>query len=432
MINNNKEKATKSTASIKTVEILSIGTELLLGNILNTNSQWLAEEFAKIGINHYFQSVVGDNLDRLNAAVMQSSNRCNLLITTGGLGPTPDDITHEAISACFGVELKEDNESWIDIKNKYKNINRKITNSIRKQSFIPEGATIIPNKHGTAPGIIWSPKKDFTIITFPGVPEEMKYMWKSIAKSWVEKFIKSNHVFTSEIMKFEGISESNLIELIKDLVGSSNPTIASYANTGELKLRVTARAENKEQGNEIIKPIKEIIKSRTDTNYFGNENDSLASIIVYLLSKRGETLSVAESCTGGALASEITKINGSSKIFKGGIIAYSNIIKKNLLGVSEKLLNDKGAVSKEVAESMAIGVRKKMSTDWAISVTGIAGPTGGTKDKPIGLVHFSIIGPKESLSFASNFGNKRKRTMIQQLSVVSSLNRLRLLLLTQS
>ena len=413
------------------VEILCIGTELLLGNILNSNAKWLAEELAYLGMPHYIQTVVGDNKERLKTAILDASKRSKILITTGGLGPTPDDLTTETIALAFNSPLKENSEVWEDIKQKLNIRNHNPLESNRKQSLFPVNAEIIPNPNGTAPGMIWEPKKDFVIITFPGVPSEMRKMWKQSAINWFHKNGGDKNVFASRTMKFAGISESQLAEMMNDLLKYKNPTVAPYANLGEVKLRLTAKAKDTKAANLIINPLEKEIIKRSGSNYYGSDEETLSSTVVKLLKEKNQTLAVAESCTGGGLGASITTISGSSEIFLGGLIAYKNIIKKDLLNVSDVTLEKNGAVSNAVVESMAKGVSKLFNSDWAIAISGIAGPSGDSDTKPIGLVHFAIMGPIGVQTYEQSFGKKRDRIDIQRLSVVYALNYLRLQLLAQ-
>ena len=416
-----------------TVEILSIGSELLLGNIVNTNSQWLAEELSSLGLNHFRQTTIGDNLDRISNLITEISKRSSLLITTGGLGPTPDDLTTEAISKAFNKKLYERANIWEEIKKKVTNSSSKQENSsLKKQCFFPKDALIIDNPRGTAPGMIWNPIKDFTIMTFPGVPEELKDMWKKSGRDHVKKNFSEGKLFFSNTLKFAGIAESSISENIDDLLKLDNPTVAPYANIGDVKIRITAQAKNNIEAKKIIQPIKEKIINKFPLNIFGEDEETLASVLVTELSYRKQSLAFAESCTGGLLSSFITEIPGSSKIFKGSIVAYKNEIKHSILNVPNALLNLYGAVSEEVAESMVIGLKKLFKSDWGIAISGIAGPGGGSKEKPIGLVYISIIGPDNKIqNIKKMFNPIRNRIDIQRLSVNECLNSLRLILLSK-
>ena len=418
----------------KGVEILSIGTELLLGNIINTNAQWISEQLSTLGLNHYRQSTVGDNCDRIIKAIQEISKRSDLLITTGGLGPTPDDLTTEAIAKSFNVTLFERPNLWDEIKQKLPNSKlQDDSSSLRKQCLFPKNAQIINNPRGTAPGMIWEPIKGFTILTFPGVPSEMKTMWEETAYDFIKTKFSDNYSFYSNTLKFAGIGESSVAERINDLLNLKNPTIAPYANLGEVKLRITARAKNHLEAKNIIKPVKEKLKKDFSKFIFGEDNDTLPSVLIKELTERNQTIVFAESCTGGLLSSSLTSISGSSQVFKGSIVSYSNELKNSLLNISEEKLTKYGAVSEEVCEAMAINVKEKLGADWAIAISGIAGPNGGSQDKPVGLVYISISGPNyHTTNIKKLFNSTRNRVEIQTLSVNVCLNSLRLILLSNS
>jgi len=418
----------------KGVEILSIGTELLLGNIINTNAQWISEQLSQLGLNHFRQSTVGDNYDRIIKVIQEISKRSNLLITTGGLGPTPDDLTTEAIAKSFNVTLFERPHLWDEIKQKLPNSKlQDDSSSLRKQCLFPKNAQIINNPRGTAPGMIWEPIKGFTILTFPGVPSEMKTMWEETAFDYIKTKFSDDYSFYSNTLKFAGIGESSVAEKINDLLNFKNPTVAPYANLGEVKLRITARAKNHLEAKNIIKPVKEKLKKDFSKFIYGEDNDTLASVLIKELTERNQTIVFAESCTGGLLSSSLTSISGSSQVFKGSIVSYSNELKNSLLNISEEKLTKYGAVSEEVCESMAINVKEKLGADWAIAISGIAGPNGGSEDKPVGLVYISIAGPNNHITNIKKlFNSTRNRLEIQTLSVNVCLNSLRLILLSNS
>ena len=416
----------------KGVEILSIGTELLLGNIVNTNARWIAEQLSALGLNHFRQTTIGDNSERLSLLIKEISKRSKLLITTGGLGPTPDDLTTESIAKAFNQPLFAREPIWEEIKNKLRNKKSYIENlSLKKQCFFPKDAQIINNPKGTAPGMIWQPKENLTILTFPGVPDEMKAMWEESAFNFIKKNFSDGNIFFSNTLRLTGIGEATVAEKIKNLLYLENPTIAPYASLEEVKLRITTKAKNVSEANFLIKPIKKELQEKFSKYIFGEDNENLPHIIIKELIKRNESIVFAESCTGGLLSSQMTSISGSSKVFKGSVIAYSNELKNLLLDVPKDLLNSFGAVSAEVAESMAIGAKNKLNSDWAISVSGIAGPNGGTKSKPIGLVYITVKGPNdETLKIKKQYNPLRNRIEIQRLSVNECLNRLRLILLS--
>ena len=414
------------------IEILCIGTELLLGDILNSNAKWLAEQLSSLGLSHYRQTVVGDNFDRLNDAIIEASNRSRMLITTGGLGPTPDDITTETIAAAFNAPLVKKQEVWNDIQNKFKANSSEISKNNEKQSFFPTDASIISNPSGTAPGMIWSPKSGFTILTFPGVPSEMKEMWTASAKPWLIKNGGVTSSLVSKVLHFADIKESVLAEDLEDLLESKNPTVAPYASIGEVRLRITAQAKDIDAAKKLITPVEEEIRTREGTKCYGADDEKLADVVLQLLRKRGETLCIAESCTGGGLGAALTEIPGSSDVFMGGVITYNNELKSKILEVPESLIEELGAVSLPVVESMAKGVKALIGADWAIAITGLAGPTGATSKKPIGLVDFCIAGPNSLQSNEKFFSAYHQRKAIQKLSILQALNQLRLCILNQS
>ena len=420
-----------NSPNCKGVEILSIGTELLLGNIVNTNSQWIAEELSSLGLNHFRQSTVGDNSNRISKLVKEISLRSNLLITTGGLGPTPDDLTTEAIANTFNAPLFERENLWNEIKQKLSLPNSN-NSSLKKQCLFPRNSQIINNSTGTAPGMIWEPIEGFTILTFPGVPSELKAMWKDTAVDYIKENFSDGYAFFSNTIKFSGINESTLSNKIDNLLKLKNPTVAPYANLGEVKLRITAKAKNELEAKKIIQPIKEELQKGFRKFIFGENDDNLSSVLINELLKRKETIAFAESCTGGLLSSFITSIAGSSKVFKGSIISYNNDIKQSILNVPEELIKKYGAVSEEVAEIMAINIKKKLNSDWSIAISGVAGPGGGNKEKPVGLVHIAIAGPNNYITTIKKlFSSTKNRIEIQTLSVNVCLNSLRLILLSK-
>ena len=409
-------------------EILCVGTELLLGDILNGNARWLAQELASLGVPHHRQEVVGDNRERLMAAVRGAAERCRLLITTGGLGPTADDLTTEAIAAAFNVPLVEHPEVWQDIQLKLGARGKPVAPSNRRQAQLPEGAAVLPNPTGTAPGMIWSPIPGFTILTFPGVPSEMNAMWRATAVPWLRQAGLAAGVFLSRRLHVWGIGESVLAERVADLLASANPTVAPYAGGGQVTLRLTARAEDAVAAQALLEPVEREIRGRIGTACFGADDDSLASVVLAHLAEQGQTLAVAESCTGGALGAALAAVPGASQVWLGGVIAYANATKQALLGVPADLLERWGAVSDPVALAMAEGVRERLACDWAVAITGIAGPSGASAEKPVGLVHVAVVGPEPfgSRSEGLRFGPSRGRQAIQALSVGEALNRLRL------
>ena len=414
------------------VELLCVGTELLLGDILNGNARWIAQELASMGLPHYRQTVVGDNTERLINAVQEAAQRSRVLVTTGGLGPTPDDLTTAALAAAFDCPLEERQELWLEIERRLSAGGRTVAASNRRQAFLPVGADVLPNPLGSAPGMIWSPRPGFTILTFPGVPSEMKAMWRATAAPWLKEHGGSTGSFSSRVLRFAGVGESNLAETVGDLIDSQNPTVAPYASLGDVTLRVTARAESAAAAAALLDPMEQELRYRTGQQCYGVDDDSLASVVLGLLRRADQRMAVAESCTGGALGAALTAVPGASDVFGGGVIAYSNQIKALLLGVPVAILDVHGAVSDPVVIAMAEGVRDRFACDWGIAISGVAGPAGGTPEKPVGLVHIAVAGPDGTQAASERFGDRRGRAAIQQLSVIRALDRLRLRLLART
>ncbi len=407
-------------------EIICVGTELLLGDILNSNAQYLAQQLAGLGIPHYFQTVVGDNPDRLKQAIAIASDRSQLLIFTGGLGPTPDDLTTETIAEYFATPLVEHADVLAEITEKFAARNRPMSPSNRKQALLPMGADVLPNPSGTAPGMIWQPRDGLTLLTFPGVPSEMKCMWQETAVPYLKGQGWGETVIHSRSLRFWGIGESALAEKVVPLLDLANPTVAPYAGQGEVRLRVSAKAVSVEEAEVLIAPIAAQLRAIAGLDYYGSDDETLASVVGTALQTRGETLAVAESCTGGGLGHAITATPGSSAYFLGGVISYDNRVKIDLLGVNPETLTHQGAVSHAVAQQMAAGVRSRLGTTWGLSITGIAGPDGGSDTKPVGLVYVGLAhanGRVESIE--NRFSGMRGRDGVRHLSVCTALDQLR-------
>ncbi len=410
----------------KSAEVICVGTELLLGDILNSNAQFLAKELAALGIPHYFQTVVGDNPTRIQQVMSIACERSNLLLFTGGLGPTPDDLTIETLADFFGVPLVEHPDILADIEAKFTSRGRTMSPSNRKQAWLPEGAMVLPNSQGTAPGIIWEPRPGVLLMTFPGVPREMQAMWRDTSVPYLHNHGWVCETILSRMLRFWGISESAMAERVADYLNLSNPTVAPYASRGEAKLRITAKGTSTAAALTLIEPIETAIKALMGSDCYGTDEDSLASVVGVLLLQRQQTLAVAESCTGGGLGHTLTTIAGSSAYFWGGIIAYDNRVKINLLKVDATVLGQEGAVSAKVAEQMAQGAKAALGTDWALSITGIAGPGGGSPTKPVGLVYIGLATPGgDLLSVKHEFAAFRGRDWVRELSVYSALDLLR-------
>ncbi|CCQ58446.1 MULTISPECIES: competence/damage-inducible protein A [Crocosphaera] len=406
-------------------EIICVGTELLLGDIVNTNVQFLAKELAILGIPHYYQTVVGDNPTRLKEVISIASQRSSILLFTGGLGPTPDDLTTETIAQHFNTPLVEKSEVIEDIQRKFQARGRQMAENNRKQALIPEGAAILPNPTGTAPGMIWQPQGNLTIMTFPGVPSEMKRMWVETAVPHLKSQGWGKEIIFSRMLRFRGIGESSLAAKVNHLFDLTNPTVAPYASLGEVRLRISCKTTSETEANTIIEPVAQEIIKIAGEDYFGRDDDTLAKVVGQLLRNKKQTVGVAESCTGGGLGGMLTDIAGSSDYFWGGVIAYDNRVKIFLLDVSPEVLEERGAVCDIVAQQMANGVKKRLGVDWGIGITGIAGPGGGTEVKPVGLVYLGIAGPNDEVeSIKCTFGD-RSRDIIRYLSSCTALDKLR-------
>lgn len=367
-------------------EIISVGTELLLGQVINTDASYVARALSELGIDMMFSCTVGDNNGRLKEALTRALERSDLVITTGGLGPTEDDLTKETIAECAGAPLVLHEESMERLKEHFNG--RHMGQNQIKQAMLPQGATVLPNDRGTAPGCAVETKEGKIIMMFPGPPSELIPMLHSYGIPFLMKRENAS-IFSMNVHVF-GQGEGAVAEMLSDMTDASNPTVATYAKEGEMYVRVTAKAENAQKAEEMCRPVAERIRERIGDCVYGINVDSLEQLAVNLLSERKMTIATAESCSGGLLAKRITDIPGSSQVFEMGAVTYANRIKTLLLGVPEELLEKHGAVSEEVAAAMAEGVRKKAGSDIGIGITGIAGPDGGTEEKPVGLIYVGL------------------------------------------
>ncbi len=400
-----------------TVELISVGTELLLGNIVNTNAAFLAEKCADLGLSCYYQSVVGDNEERLTAVLKTALGRSDIIILSGGLGPTEDDLTKEAAAKVAGLELYMHEPSRKRIEEFFRKRNIEATENNWKQAMMPKGAIVVENENGTAPGVIIEDGKK-KIILLPGPPNELVPMF---VKSIMPYLSEGNSTIYSQTVKICGVGESKAETLVKDLIGSqTNPTIAPYAKNCEVHFRLTAKASNEKEAKKLLKPMVKELKSRFENHVYTTDADiTLEKAVVDLLAANHLTVSTAESCTGGLLAARIINVSGVSDVYKAGYITYSNKTKRKLLGVKKGSLEKKGAVSEEVAREMAKGAALFSKAEVAVAVTGIAGPGGGTEEKPVGLVYIacSVCG-KITVKKYNFSGNRAK---IRETTVSSAL-----------
>lgn len=407
------------------VELISVGTEILLGNIVNTNAAYLAEKCALLGCSLYHQTVVGDNEERMEDAIRQALDRSDIVILTGGLGPTKDDLTKEVTARVFGRELYLDEHSKERIEAYFGRIgSSRITENNWKQALVPEGAIVIDNHNGTAPGlIIEDPEKGKTAILIPGPPNEMKPMFEQDIAPYLNK-LQPEGIY-SHMVKICGIGESRAETMVADLMDAqTNPTLAPYAKTGEVHFRVTAKAKSEEEAEELMKPmIEEMYRRFGDAVYTINEQETLEENLVALLKEKGMTLSTAESCTGGKLAGRLLNAAGASEVFNEGYITYANASKEKILGVKHETLEEFGAVSAQTAEEMARGAANAAEADAALSVTGIAGPGGGTKEKPVGLVYIGCAVNGRVTTRECHFTGNREKN--RDYAVVRALTLLR-------
>lgn len=369
-------------------EILAVGTEILLGDIVNTNAQYLAKRLADLGISVYHQSVVGDNPERLLEAYSLAFSRADLVITTGGLGPTKDDLTKEVAFEYFGKKSVVHEPSLKVLQGHFKDVNRPMTQNNLKQVYFPGDAIVLPNNNGTAPGCIIE-EDGKIVVLLPGPPREMKPMFEKVVASYLQKFQQG--VLVSKVLRVVGVGESSAAQLLEDILDNqTNPTVAPYAKDGEVTFRITAKADTYEEGVKLMEPMEAEIRSRLGSNIYGEGDTTLESVLCEMLVNKKLTIATAESCTGGMVASALINYPGISSVFMEGAVTYSNEAKINRLGVKAETLDKHGAVSSEIAAEMAQGIAKTAGTNIGLSTTGIAGPEGGSEDKPVGLVYVGL------------------------------------------
>ncbi|MBE5993042.1 MAG: competence/damage-inducible protein A [Paenibacillaceae bacterium] len=404
------------------VELISVGTEILLGNIVNTNTQYLAEKCALLGLSMYHQVTVGDNRERLFAVLETALNRSDVVILTGGLGPTEDDLTKEVCAEVMGFDLVEDEHTRERISKYFKNnIYKEIPDNNWKQAMIPQGATVLDNSNGTAPGLIME-KDGKTAILLPGPPNELKPLFTEQVFPYLQS--RQPEVIRSQMVKICGYGESQVEDKLIDLINTqTNPTIATYAKTAEVHLRVTAKAANEDEAKALLKPVVKEIKSRFDNAvYTTKEEETLEMAVVRLLKKHELTVTTAESCTGGLIAGRLVNVPGASEVFREGFITYSNKAKRKYLDVSKGTLKKYGAVSEQTAKEMATGGVFASDADACIAVTGIAGPDADG-EKPVGLVYIACY-MKDKVK-VEEYHFKGNREKIREQSVVKALDFLR-------
>lgn len=403
-------------------ELISVGTEILLGDILNTDAQFLSIELAKLGISVIHQSTVGDNRERLLAQLKEAADRSDIIILSGGLGPTPDDLTKEVCCEFFGKKMFLHEPTVEKIKTYFSTKGMKMAQNNLKQAMLPKDCVIFPNDNGTAPGMAIE-KDGVHILVLPGPPRELKPMFRNCAVPYLMQF--SDRIIVSHNIRTFGIGESLMAERVNDLFDAENPTVAPYAKDGEALLRVTAMARTKEEAENLCKPVINEIKNRLNGFVYGVDYTCIEEAVIEKLKEKHMKVATAESCTGGLIAKRITDVPGASEIFDCGIISYANEIKHRVLGVSEDDLNKYGAVSEPVARQMAQGALKVSGADIAVSVTGIAGPDSDSTSKPVGLVYIGLA-DRDNVWVRELRTSRKDRSYNRYVSASNALNMIRL------
>ena len=400
-------------------EILAVGTELLLGNITNTNAQFLSELLASAGIDVLYHTAVGDNPRRLRQAVEIARGRCDLLVFTGGLGPTYDDMTKETVAEAFGLALEYHPEVMEEIQCYFDNVfHRPMPACNRRQAMLPQGCTVLHNPVGTAPGCIFT-ADGVTAVLLPGVPHECRYLAEHALLPWLQGC--SGGVIRSHDLRVFGLTEPRVQELLGDLMDrAENPSLAPYAKPGEVMLRLTAKGESPQDCQERMAPLFWDVRSRLGDCLYGVDVSSLEEVVITRLRQKGLTLSAAESCTGGLIAKRITDVPGASLVFMGGVVSYTDTVKHRVLGVPAEMLEEYGAVSAPVARAMAEGARRATTADLAVSVTGVAGPERDERGNAVGTVFIGFSTPEETVAERFDFGEK-SRAEIRALSAEEAL-----------
>lgn len=371
-------------------EIISVGTELLLGQVVNLDTAIVAQELSGLGINLLYSAVVGDNVERLRHAVETAISRSGLLIMTGGLGPTTDDLTKETTAACAGKKLVLHQPSLERIQNYFNE--KHVSENQEKQAWLPEGCHVFQNDNGTAPGCAFQAENGCTIIMLPGPPSELTPM----LKNYVVPYLKGGqeYVIVSHNVHIFGRGEAPVAQMLDDLMDGQNPTLAPYAKEGECELRITAHAADEAATHALIDPVAAELRARFGPLVYGVDVPSLEAAVLALLREKGLTFGTAESCTGGLIAKRITDLPGASAAFRGGVVSYATQVKHDLLGVDQALLDRYGAVSEPVAAAMAEGARRALGCDIAVASTGVAGPDPDERGNPVGLVYLALAAPE--------------------------------------
>lgn len=404
-------------------EVVSVGTELLLGQIVDTNAAYLARVLSDLGISLYRRTTVGDNMERLVAALRQALADADVVITIGGLGPTMDDITRDGLAEAMGDTLHTDPEIAERLRQFFTSRGMTVLESNLRQALVPAHGRAIDNPNGTAPGLLFE-KESKIGIALPGPPNEFIPMVDNHVVPYLRQKTGNVGTIRSLVLRIAGMGESQVEDKVKDLMLDSNPTVAPYAKVGEVHLRVTAKADTAEEADRMIAERAALVRARLGEAIYGENDDPLEKAVVAVLKEHGKTVATAESCTGGLVAQRITDISGSSAVFLGGVVAYSNAAKTAFVGVPAEMIARVGAVSPEVAQALAEGARSRFGADYGIGITGIAGPEGGTPEKPVGLVYIGIAYPGGCEVDKSNYIGSRQ--IVRYRASQTALNMLRL------
>lgn len=404
-------------------EIIATGTEILLGQTLNTSAHYLTGKLSELGIEVDYHTTVGDNWERVEQVLSQAINRSELVITTGGTGPTVDDMTKELVAKVLGLKLQLDLGSLERIQHFFSSRGSSMPKTEEKEAYFPEGSQILNNDHGTAPGAIIQ-HKGRTIVILPGPPTEMKPMFEDAVFPFLEKLVAGDtQRMYSRVIKIFGLGESEIEQELQDLMGNDQLGMTLLARHSEMHIRLVVRSESEHKAISLLDKTERIVRERLGARVFGIDNETMLGIVTELLKSRQLTITTAESCTGGLLGATLTQESGSSEIYLGGVVGYSDALKEKLLGVNHQTLKNYGAVSPEAAREMAIGVKERSGSDLAVGITGIAGPGGGSNEKPVGLVYIGLATP-EGIQ-ASKFQFHGQRESIRQLSVMAALDLVR-------
>lgn len=401
-------------------EIIAVGTELLLGDIVNTNAQFLSQQLSLLGIDVYYQQVVGDNPRRLKEVICQAIDRSDVVLLSGGLGPTEDDLTKETAAECLGLPLYFD-EGVMEEMTRY--LKGNVPSANKKQAYIPQNAMILHNSRGTAPGVIME-QEGKIVVLLPGPPRELEPMFSEQVAPYLRK--RSDFVMKSKVLRLFGIGEASAAEAVKDLMDSANPTLAPYAKDGEMIFRITAKTDGEEEAEVLIAEMEAKVSERLGQYIYACDEEEMKQVLCRMLAERKLTVAAAESCTAGMFTAMLADVPGASDVLKESVVTYSNEAKEKYLGVSHETLEAFGAVSEQTAREMAEGIRRTSGADIGVGITGIAGPGGGTTEKPVGLVYVAVASETQTVVRKLCLHGTRQR--VRYASCLHALNEVRKIL----